>query len=191
VKDIRRIRQMREWLDTADGLSPAARRAAEAVVDRLADEWKTKHQERYDSAVTVRESKRKALTRRAGREAVAELRQLVIDIRAGRGSAGDARGKIRGYIAEHNRLTDLRNALVMSGEESLEEFAAKEPEDVQEEWLQRFPQVANRMPDLAALVEEKIQAEQARNRRSSNPSYEPTSDAPSAEDIRASRAENR
>ncbi len=52
----------------------------------------------------------------------------------------------------------------MSGEELLEEFAAKEPEDVQEEWLARFSVVASGTPDMAALVDKQIADDQLAQR---------------------------
>jgi hypothetical protein len=163
MRDVKKIRDMRKWLDTTDGLSPATRRTAEAAVQRVSDEWKAKHKDRYDSAVAARDTRYKTMARRASRESVAELKQLVIDMRAGRVSVRDARGRLRDYMTEHNRLTELHNA-VMHNEAKLEVFAAQEPEDYQEEMLRRFPPMDRVTPDLAHLVEEQAKDDQVSER---------------------------
>lgn len=186
MKDVKTIRQMREWLDTAGGVSPAVRRAAETVVARATDDLTAQHRARYDSAVKVRDDQCNALVRRVGNGAVSELKQLVEEVKTGRVSAKEARKKIRAYMDEYQLWTKERDAIAQ-GEELLEQRAAQTPEEFQEEMMDRFSAVTRATPDMASLVEKQVADDDWARRHAPKASWEPVdhSDAPSVDDILA------
>lgn len=166
MNGLKRISQMKAWLAQAEDLPASTRSAVEAAITKETKTWAARQKEAYDEALAIRDDRYNGLVRR-GHAARSELEQLVIDVKAGRITPKDARAKIRDYMAEHNQLTETYKEIVVrregrdsegnpvdaaSTEDWLAAYAAKEPEDIQEDLFDRFPAAVNGAPDLATLV---------------------------------------
>ncbi|WP_431905578.1 hypothetical protein [Micromonospora carbonacea] len=109
--NVTRLADMRAEIDRAQ-LNAADRDVLERAYAAARKEWRVRRKKQYRAGSEARDESHDELVYRAKKEGPKELRQLKTDLEEGRITPQEAEGRMRNFVAEHGRLSELHRSLI-------------------------------------------------------------------------------
>ncbi|WP_130400538.1 hypothetical protein [Micromonospora violae] len=119
---VTRLADMRAEIDQAE-LKAVDREDLERAYAAARKEWRVHRKKKYRAGIKARDESHDELVDRAKKAGLRELLQLKADLEEGRLTPQEAEGKMRDFVAEHGRLSDLHRSLTEDGDRLADLFA--------------------------------------------------------------------
>ncbi|MBM0259757.1 hypothetical protein [Micromonospora sp. 4G55] len=150
--NVTRLAAMREEIDRAE-LNAADRDVLERAYTAARKEWRVRRKKQYRAEIESRDESHDELVYRARKHGPKELRKIKTDLEEGRITPQEAEGKMRNFVAEHGRLSDLHRSLI-EADDRLTDLFAKPLDEIQAEadLTGRFPALAGSPRTLGDYV---------------------------------------
>ncbi|MEH1098211.1 hypothetical protein [Micromonospora sp. CPCC 205561] len=129
--NVTRLADMRAEIDRAE-LNAADRDVLERAYAAARKEWRIQRKKQYRAGIEARDEADEELVYRAKKEGPKELRQLKTDLEEGRITPQEAEGRMRNFVKEHERLSNLHRSLT-EDDNQLADLHAKPLHEFQKE----------------------------------------------------------
>jgi hypothetical protein len=143
--NVTRLADMRAEIDRAE-LNAADREILERAYAAARKEWRVRRKKQLRAGIKARDEADEELVYRAKKEGPKELRQLKTDLEEGRLTPQEAEARMRNFVKEHERLSDLHRSLIEDDDQlaNLHAMPLHEFQEAAEADLRgRFPVMAN------------------------------------------------
>ncbi|MEV0811423.1 hypothetical protein [Micromonospora sp. NPDC050200] len=150
--NVTRLADMRAEIDRTE-LNAADREILERAYAAALKEWRVRRKKQHRAGVEARDESHDELVYQARKRGPKELRKIKTDLEEGRITPQEAEGKMRDFVAEHGRLSDLHRSLI-EDDDRLTDLFAKPLDEIQAEadLTGRFPALAGSPRTLGDYV---------------------------------------
>ncbi|WP_328651319.1 hypothetical protein OG598_24965 [Micromonospora sp. NBC_00330] len=121
--NVTRLADMRTEIDRTE-LNAVDREIVERAYAAARKEWRVRRKKQYLAGIETRDESHDELVYQARKHAPKELRKIKTDLEEGRITPQEAEGKMRNFVAEHGRLSDLHRSLI-EDDDQLADLRAK------------------------------------------------------------------